>query len=612
MGPFTMKLWIQVQLVIYLVLCVGARKLSADAVVVTKAMQASTIAEIFIDQHGVRVELEIAKSDMKVFQDLLPEKLYAEISKDDLPLEDRYKRFLRDGLVLLDHRNLPLIGSIEQTTIRRRIARDEVTGQPLPEQPVDAELILHALIKYDFEDKPTSLTIRPPLLTGSKLCAANIGFVCYHNGLPVNDFRYMPGEVILDLDWSDPWYSQFQHPNLRRKFDAPMSAYLYIEPYEVRKEIIVRPKDLLAWLDLGIGDDTVIPVNTQAELKNRVAEFLLEKNPVMIDGKPAKAQLDRIHFIHRTLRTTGIVEPPVDLDMTSATLGIIFVYPTDKLPEEVSMTWELFSPKIQNIPAVASDEAGGLPSRITPDDSVLQWRNYLTNPTSPNFATIALPHLPQNFSIPVISVICAGLIILLAGVMIRLRKVKTRIRVGLIGAIIACIIIGFMTMPVARIVVADPFAETPKILDEELNELMTGLLYNVYRAFDHHNESLIYDRLSQSITGDLLSKVYLETRESMEVKNQGGLRISVKEVKVTELKPEGQINHSELTYRCRWRVAGWIGHWGHIHQRVNEHLAIVTVAPLDGKWKFKMIEMLDEQPIESPQIKTVSQGVGSK
>ena len=48
-----------------------------DAIVVTKAMQASTIAEIFIDQQGVRIELEIAAADLEVFEDLLPDKLYA-------------------------------------------------------------------------------------------------------------------------------------------------------------------------------------------------------------------------------------------------------------------------------------------------------------------------------------------------------------------------------------------------------------------------------------------------------------------------------------------------------------------------------------------------------
>ena len=158
----------------------------------------------------------------------------------------------------------------------------------------------------------------------------------------------------------------------------------------------------------------------------------------------------------------------------------------------------------------------------------------------------------------------------------------------------------------ARIVVADPFDRPASISGEDAHELMTGLLHNVYRAFDHHDESLIYDRLSQSIAGNMLSEVYLETRRSMEVKNQGGLRISVKEVTVTDLESMDRLADSEFTFRCRWRVSGWIGHWGHIHRRANEHLAFVTIAPLDGKWKITAIEMLDEQPIESSQAISAS------
>ncbi len=100
-------------------------------------------------------------------------------------------------------------------------------------------------------------------------------------------------------------------------------------------------------------------------MKRRIAQFLSAKNPVFIDGRSVEGRLDRIHFINRTLRSTGIIEPPVDLDVTSATLGVIFVYPIDELPEEVSMKWELFNEKIPSIPAVASDEAGGLPSTVT-------------------------------------------------------------------------------------------------------------------------------------------------------------------------------------------------------------------------------------------------------
>jgi len=76
---------------------------------------------------------------------------------------------------------------------------------------------------------------------------------------------------------------------------------------------------------------------------------------------------------------------------------------------------------------------------------------------------------------------------------------------------------------------------------------------------------------------------------------------------VTELESLEQTGQMESTFRCRWRVAGWIGHWGHVHRRANEHLAIMTIAPRDGRWKITEIEMLDEQPIESSQDASVPQ-----
>jgi len=501
----------------------------------------------------------------------------------------------------------PLPGKIEELTARRRIARDEATGEPLPIQPTDAELVVFAKLSYAFQGRPATLSIQPPLHPGSKYSAANVGFVAYHNGLPVNDFRYLFAKSTLDLDWNDPWYSRFRHPNLRRKFDAPISVFLYIEPFEVRKEIIVRPKDLETWLDLGIEDDGVIAVDQQEELKDRVARFLAGKNPVKIDGRVAAGRLDRIHFIHRTLRSTGVIEPPQELNAASATLGVIFVYPIQALPQEVSMNWELFSKRIKEIPAVASDEAGGLSSTVTPDDPVMRWKNFLTNPTVPRLASIAPPPTQQEFAVPVMTTICCGLLVGLLMMLCRSYLKTQKAPAGVVVALLVVVICGVALLPYAKIALANPFAEPTRFSDEEARDVLGGLLHNIYRAFDHRDESLIYDQLSQSITGDLLAQVYLQTRQSMEVKNQGGLRITVKEVTIGELARKDQTSDSGWSFRCRWRVSGSIGHWGHMHRRANEHLANITVAPIDARWKITAIEMLDEQAIGLPKTLPNSQ-----
>ncbi len=573
------------------------QRADADALVVTRAMQASTIVEIFIERKQIRVEIEVGAGDIESFANVLPDELYEKIIGRAQPLEERLRVFFDSDWVMRADGD-SLVGRLDRIVLAKRVVRDEVTGAALAAQPDDAERVIRLTLLYQLGSHPQTLSIRPPRIGGN--VTASMGFVCYHDGLPVNDFRYLSGEVTLDLDWGDPWYSRFRHPNLRRQFDAPLSAYLYVEPYEVRKEIIVRPKDLQKWLDLGLRDDGVIPVGQQEELKKRVVEFLSTKNSVTIDGRRGEGRIDRIHFIHRTLRTTGIIEPPVDLDATSATLGVIFVYPIDRLPEEVSMKWELFSPKIQVVPAVASDEAGGLPSKVTPDDPVLVWKNYLTNPTNPQMMTIAKPPAQRRLAIPLASVLCGVVLVVMLVVLGKQWSMGRGISRLTLTLSLALFAVGLMLLPLAKMEIADPFADEPSLPENSAQELLSGLLHNVYRSFDHHDESLIYDRLAKSITGELLSDVYLETRKSMEVKNQGGLRISVKEVNVTELQLVEEAG-TEPRFRCRWRVAGWIGHWGHVHARANEHLAIITVAPRDGKWKITGIKMLDEQSLDPPQ-----------
>lgn len=575
----------------------------ADALIVTKAMKASTIAEFFIEDTQIRLELEIATTDLPTFENILPDKLFKALGKNGQPLPERARQFVREDFVLADQTGEPLIGSLIDSAIRPRIIRDEITGEPLAEQPDDAELVLLATLEYTFKEQPKSLTIQPPLKSGT--AATNIGFVCYHKGLAVNDFRYLPGPITLDLDWDDPWFSKFRHPNFRRQFDAPLSAYLYVEPFEVRQEIILRPKDLQTWIDLKLPGNGILPIARQEGVKKQITAFLMTKNPVSIDGRPAKGRLDRIHFLRRTLRTTGIIEPPEDLDLNSATLGVIIIYPIEKLPNTVSMNWELFNPRIQVVPSVASDEVGGLPTKLTPDDPMLVWKNSLKNPTNPQLHVVVPPPREPKIAIPVFLLVFGGLFIVFAGIIAWCLSTGRPISRLAWASSLALLIIAAITSPFGKIRLTDPLAKAPQLTSEEAESLLKPLLHNVYISFDHHDDSLIYDRLAQSISGEMLEEVYLRTRKSMEIKNQGGLRISVKNVDITDLQPSKQ-DGLDATFRCRWRVAGWIGHWGHIHQRMNEHEAMITIAPRDEKWKITAIKMLDEEASQ-PRAKQVSQ-----
>jgi hypothetical protein len=207
---------------------------------------------------------------------------------------------------------------------------------------------------------------------------------------------------------------------------------------------------------------------------------------------------------------------------------------------------------------------------------------------------VARPAAPRQLSMPLLSALCAAVAFAIAGWQCVVGKGFSGVSLSITIVALAA---GALLLPIARVSVAVPFQELPALSEQEAKGILERLLHNVYRSFDHHDESLVYDRLARSLEGELLPEVYLETRQSMEVKNQGGLRISVKEVLVTELESIGD-KVEQPTFRCRWRVSGWIGHWGHVHRRENEHVANITIAAREGAWKITDMELLDEQPAE--------------
>ena len=124
--------------------------------------------------------------------------------------------------------------------------------------------------------------------------------------------------------------------------------------------------------------------------------------------------------------------------------------------------------------------------------------------------------------------------------------------------------------------------------------LHPGLPVNIYRAFDFRGEEQIYDTLERSVEGDLLTRIYLETRKGLELANQGGARAKVKEIELLELSAE-PADGGGIVADATWNVSGSVGHWGHVHQRRNQYRAQLHIAPIQGTWKLTDLEILQEQ-----------------
>jgi hypothetical protein len=557
---------------------------ASDAIVVTRAMLASTISEIFIHEDSVVVELAVGLQDLPAFANLLPDDLHQRLGLEPEPWADRLVQFVREDFVIRDERDRPLFGYLRALEPRPRIRRDEITGEPLPSDPDSAETVVFARLTYPTSGRPASVSFSAPGTEGDAP-RASVGFVTYHGGLPINEFRYLGARERLVLDWNDPWYSAFENRNLRRQYYAPISAFLYVEPYEVRKEIVFRPKDLHEWVDLGLDGVDTIRVEQQEEMKQRVVEFLRSRNPVTIDGVQSEGYLDRAHFIYRNLRTSGVIDPPQDLDVISATMGVIFTYPVDGLPEEAVMEWELFGQRIPEVPSSATDEAGSLPYILTAGDNVLRWRNFLTNPTLPVLVDVTTPPRGRLVFGFVALVSLIGLVFLIAR---HWQVVATRSRPPrrvLMAAVSFLILLGVSVPATIRLGVSD----------DEAQQVLGTLLRNVYLAFDYRDEERIYDILEQSVAGELLTDVFLETQRSLELENQGGARAKVKEVTILDGRYTATDGGAGFESNLTWNVLGSVGHWGHIHQRVNQYQARFVVRSLGGRWRITELEVLEER-----------------
>jgi hypothetical protein len=108
--------------VLTMLLC--ATYASADALVRSQAMFADTIAEYYVEDDHVRLELEIGANDVGSFRNILPDDLYQQLGYGDTPLQQRLPKFINEDMpVLVDLAGDSLIcghGAIRPKLLCRR------------------------------------------------------------------------------------------------------------------------------------------------------------------------------------------------------------------------------------------------------------------------------------------------------------------------------------------------------------------------------------------------------------------------------------------------------------------------------------------------------------
>ena len=573
--------------ILFFAICFCSPSLVADFITLIKADQCTNIVEMFIQEGSVRITFELGEPDYKWFKNIIPVEYYEDGFTEQNRAASFHNFFTKDFIVNAD--GVVLIGNVKRIEKKKRKLMGSLYTGKVDSSRAN-EYVIYVEVEYKLNHKPKRITFIPPIEDEYDVSFANIGFVTYHKKIPVNDIRYLGTDETINLNWEDPWYSYYDNKNIRRHHKSSLMSFLYIEPYEVRHEVLVRVKDLEDWLPLNYGIDDYIEVDEQDSLKNLIANFLVGRNIVKIDGKAVKPIIDKVYFVEVRLFGIQILQDVKKLDYSSAIIGVIFAYPDQGIPGEVTVSWDLFNDDITQVPATATDPAGPMRYILQPDDDILVWTNYLKKYKLPTISEIKVTE--ASFSLPLISLMMVGVIIFFLfrfGYKINTWSKQLK-RTGTILFLLALICIP-LTLNLEI-----PFLKKESFSKPESETLISELLKNTYRAFDFRNESEVYDKLAISNHGDLLADIYLQTKRGMVLENQGGISVKVSEVNLVEVE-EVETDKEGLAYKCTWQVKGSVGHWGHIHQRTNQYQAVLNVEPVNGVWKFYNIDIIEETRI---------------
>jgi hypothetical protein len=577
---------------------------SADWINLTGSENSRSIAEIYVEEDQVTVKLEIFVGDLETFADLIPDDFLPHPIPGRPSADERIRNFSEQTFQVVANTDTRLNARINLVEPRMRVQRysplvgsiNPYTGRPIPGPPEDKR-VLYAELSYPFTSKPQSLTFIPPL-DDKGFPKVSIGFICYHLGVPVVDFRQLSEKSTLQLVWDDPWYSEFEKRQLRRTLQSGVRTFLYIEPYEVRHEILVRVKDMMTWMDFGLRGEEFIEVDEFDPVRQQVADFFMEHEYVLIDGTQLKPILDRTSYVESSISRSRFIDVPERVPLNTAMIGVVITYLTDGIPQEVETRWDLFSKRVKKVTATMTDPAGPFPYNLTPDDNILKWTNYLKNYTIPTVDQTAVDKAHRGIPLPLLSFGCGVLISLL--IFISIRRWRRSQPVTLPLALICVLFVGTVMLYPYQQIALGSSVRSGQISNEQIKEIIYNLLKNVYRAFDFREEENVYDKLALSVDGNLLTEIYLQNRKSMLIEQAGGAQAKVIQVQVehAEIGQPAARSDDAIDVRTNWSALGTVGHWGHVHTRRNVYDAVLTLAVVDGSWKITGIDVLEETRVD--------------
>jgi len=168
---------------------------------------------------------------------------------------------------------------------------------------------------------------------------------------------------------------------------------------------------------------------------------------------------------------------------------------------------------------------------------------------------------------------------------------------GVVFCSIALILGSVSGYMVGNLPVKEVFAFNTIPTEEKTSQILQGLLLNVYRSFGYSNEDAVYNQMSKSVAGDLLTDVYLQNRNVMRIEEEDQAEVYVDRLDIREIESLSAEDGGGFSALVRWDVYGSVNHWEHIHYRCNSYKAKITLMPKSKYWIITHFGLIDEERI---------------
>jgi hypothetical protein len=310
------------------------------------------------------------------------------------------------------------------------------------------------------------------------------------------------------------------------------------------------------------------------------------------DGVSVCAKPRNVSIVKGVPGRTEPVGAGDDVVIADSMIGLIWEIPLPNASENIEIKWNGFSQGLPSVPITMIAGTQVEDFTLTFASPKHLWKNSGGLRLRQPLAEVPPLPPPFKFMLPLGSIIW-----LIVGFFVFKKKRRQGRKVpGRAFTTWASFLLGAAVLwRVLAIEVSAPWAVNQTVTPEEAGRVLTALLRNTYRAFDQHEESAIYDVLARSINGELLQKIYLQTSNALTLDGQDGTRVIITDlaVQIDGVKPS--TSGAGFQADGSWTALGTVGHWGHMHNRVNRYTAKITVEPVGGEWKMTEIQVMDER-----------------